>query len=165
MADGQGFAEGLIIEDARGIWQDSDGRLVTGALDPSDPTNLTDIGRVSTSLPDEIAYDADWLYWIKTNTIQRSKLDGSRFDSEFVLQHPELDEITGIAMDANSVYLASKQLGLILKHSREPAAADEPLAAFPVVAREQPAAQSLAVHGGRLYWATADCAVRSVSLE
>ncbi|HEX2880276.1 MAG TPA: hypothetical protein VHO25_12160 [Polyangiaceae bacterium] len=164
MADGQGFAEGLIIEDARGIWQDSDGRLVTGTLDPSDPTNLTDIGRVPTSLRDEIAYDADWLYWIKATTVQRSKLDGTRYEAEHVVTHPNQESITGLAMDDTHIYFASSQ-GLILKHSREPAAQSEPLSAYPVIAREQPAARSLAVRDGRLYWATEDCAIRSASVE
>lgn len=164
MADAQGYAEGLIIEDMRGIWQDSDGRLITGTLDPSDPTNLTAIGQVSTALRDEIAYDADWLYWIKGTTVQRSKLDGTRYDSQHVVTHPSKESITGLAMDDTHIYFASNQ-GLILKHAREPAAQNEPLSAYPVLAREQPAAQALTVHDGRLYWATEDCAVRSVSLE
>jgi hypothetical protein len=164
MADGQGFAEGLIIEDGRGIWQDSDGRLVTGALDPADPTNLTDIGRVSTKLRDEIAYDAEWLYWIKGTTVQRSKLDGTRYEAELVLTHPNHDPITGLAMDDSYIYFAGSE-GLILKHSREPSGQSKALSAYPVIAREQPAAQSLVVRDGRLYWATDNCAVRSASLD
>lgn len=164
MADGRGFAEGLIIEDTRGIWQDSDGNLVTGDLDPNDATNLTNLARVSTSLRDDIAQDADWRYWIKETTVQRSKIDGTRFEPEHVVTHPNKDSITGVAMDDTSIYFAGSQ-GLILKHSREPSTQDEPLSAYPVLAREQPAAQALTVHDGRLYWATEDCAVRSIRLE
>jgi hypothetical protein len=74
--------------------------------------------------------------------------------------------LSGLALDATGLYVASKA-GQIVKHPLEPAAmgVQERAVDFPVIARDQLSAQSLTVHEGRLYWATEDCAIRSVSIQ
>jgi hypothetical protein len=168
MYAGRGFPFGLIAEDTRVIWQDSCGALTSHDLQPvsssdvHDMSGLVEITTVNNGLHDEFGYDATWYYWLQSNTVLRTRLDGTLDEPQLVLSYPA-DAMSSIALDDTHVYFASQD-GRILKHTREPGAPETP-AEYAVLATKQLAVRSLTVRDGQLYWATGDCAIRTTSVE
>jgi hypothetical protein len=159
--------QALFIEGDRVIWYQHRG-LGGDDLAPEMPgeTSSVMIAEVLIGSPKDIVHDANWAYWIEGAEINRVGLGSVPAPVQPVLSDPIFGLLSGLALDATGLYVASKA-GQIVKHPLEPAAmgVQERAVDFPVIARDQPSAQSLTVHEGRLYWATEDCAIRSVSIQ
>ena len=104
-----------------------------------------------------VASDGTNAYWATTTNIVTSALVKEAGGANTTLATtPDFKPITAFAIDAANVYFAND--GSIFK---APLGGGDPV----IIARDQAAPSSMLVEGTTLYFATSDCAVRTLPLE
>lgn len=135
------------------VWLTSEGDLELDDIhEGSQPRKIAQ----GNLLPGSVAVDGSYVYWADGGSLQRAAHDGTR--------HGWLASgSTGISSfinDKKNAYFADEGADLY-KVPLASTAQAEGVPAPTYLARQQATASSIAVSGTRVYWATADCRIRS----
>lgn len=168
----EGEPHGLAVNETMVAWTDvgdrngveGDDILVESATPLTDKSGYVELAQSVGGLKYEIAVDATYAYWLDGSRFVRNKLAATApVPDPAIMESPKASDFGGFAITATDVY-ASNADGLILKHSLSPPAEGmDPVEPAPI-ARDQMVPTSVVTDGVKLYWATADCAIRSTDL-
>ena len=168
----EGVPHGVAVNDTMIAWTDvgdrngveGDDILVESATPLTDKAGYVELAQSVGGLKSEIAVDAMYAYWVDGARFVRNKLSAvAPVPDPAIMESPKASEIGSFAITATNVY-ASNTNGLILRHSLiPPADGMEPVEAA-AIARDQMTPTAVVTDGTKVYWATADCAIRSTDL-
>ena len=135
------------------VWLTSDGDLeIDDIHEGSQPRKIAQ----GNLLPGTVVVDGSYVYWADGGSLQRAAHDGTR--------HGWLasgsTSISSFINDKKNAYFANEG-GDLYKGPLASAAQAEGAPAPRYLARQQATVSSIAVSGTRVYWATADCMIRS----
>ena len=153
-----GFPSGLAVDGTYVVWTTG----LRSAIERDDLLEGTDgyleLGESQGDvLWHNVASDGTNAYWATTTNIVTSALVKEAGGANTTLATtPDFKPITAFAIDAANVYFAND--GSIFK---APLAGGDPV----MVARDQAAPSSMVISGTTLYFATSDCAIRTLTIE
>ena len=149
------------VGDRNGV--EGDDILEETATPLTDKTGYAELAQSVGALKWDIAADATYAYWIDGQNFVRNKLAATMPVPDLPIMVTDKGELNTFAINAMNVYGATTE-NKILKHSLL-APTDEKTVVLPVpIARDQMSPTSVAVDATKVYWSTADCAIRSTDL-
>jgi hypothetical protein len=168
----EGEPHGLAVNETMVAWTDvgdrngveADDILVESATPLTDKSGYVELAQSVGGLKYPIAVDATYAYWLDGSRFVRNKLAATApVPDPAIMESPKAADFSAFTITADTVY-ASNVNGLILKHSLTPPAEGmEPVEPAPI-ARDQMTPSAVVTDGVKLYWATADCAIRATDL-
>ncbi len=141
-----------------------EGDDVMAETDPlTDKAGYAELAQSVGALKWDIAVDATYAYWIDGQNFVRNKLTAATPVPDLPIMVTDKGDLNTFAINAMSVYGATTE-NKILKHSLM-APTDEKTVVLPTaIARDQMSPTSVVVDAAKVYWSTADCAIRSSDL-
>jgi hypothetical protein len=156
--EGAGYPSGLVLSDPYVIWTTGQRAGVERDTLAEGQDGYLELGESQGDmLWADIATDGTTVYWATGSSVRYIALEKVEGETpEELTTTPNFEAVTALTIDATNIYFSND--GFVYK---APLAGGDAVA----IARDQAAPTSMVVSGTTLYYATSDCAIRSLSLE